>query len=165
MYLSLPVNRIHTFLSLLRINNNDRRPSVKVLEVDSSLWGSTAYMVFSFGMVGVFSFCLFDHLCFIVLYIPMLRIVPGMCRLVSQPALEAPFEHIGMDLIRSFQRSAHSYRFVLVLVDYATRYLDAVFLCTISAKSVAQALFQVVYQVSIPKKYGLTRARHSYLAH
>ncbi|XP_026003826.1 uncharacterized protein LOC113009615 [Astatotilapia calliptera] len=76
------------------------------------------------------------------------------CQLVNQPAIpkaplrplpliEVPFERIGMDLIGPFHRSARGYRFVLVLVDYATRYPEAVPLRTISAKSVAQALFAV----------------------
>ena len=85
------------------------------------------------------------------------------CQLVNQPAIpraplrplplmEVPFERIGMDLIGPFPRSARGYRFVLVLVDYATRYPEAVPLRTISAKSVAQALFQVISRVGIPKE-------------
>ena len=41
---------------------------------------------------------------------------------------------------------------VLVLVDYATRYPEAVPLRNISAKSVAQALFQMISCVGIPKE-------------
>ncbi len=74
------------------------------------------------------------------------------CQLVNPPAtakaplrplplMEAPFERIGMDLIRPLERSARGYRFVLVLVNYATRYPETVPLRTISAKSVAEALF------------------------
>ena len=85
------------------------------------------------------------------------------CQLVNQPAIpraplwplplmEVPFERIGMDLIGPFHRSARGYRFVLVLVDYATRYPEAVPLRTISAKGVAQALFQVISRVGIPKE-------------
>lgn len=85
------------------------------------------------------------------------------CQLVNQPAIpraplrplpliEVPFEHIGMDLIGLFHRSTHGYRFVLVLVDYATRYPEAVPLRNSSAKSVAQALFQVISRVGIPKE-------------
>uniref|UniRef100_A0A669B7F8 Integrase catalytic domain-containing protein n=1 Tax=Oreochromis niloticus TaxID=8128 RepID=A0A669B7F8_ORENI len=44
------------------------------------------------------------------------------------------------NLIGPFHRSAHGYRFVLVLVDYATRYPEAVPLRNISAKSVAQSV-------------------------
>jgi len=59
------------------------------------------------------------------------------CQLVNPPAIpkaplrplplmEVPFEHMAMDLIGPFQRSARGYRFVLVLVDCATRYPEAV---------------------------------------
>uniref|UniRef100_A0AAQ4Q9F2 Gypsy retrotransposon integrase-like protein 1 n=1 Tax=Gasterosteus aculeatus aculeatus TaxID=481459 RepID=A0AAQ4Q9F2_GASAC len=85
------------------------------------------------------------------------------CQLVNQPAIpkaplrplplmELPFERLGMDLIGPFHRSARGYRFVLVLVDYATRYPEAVPLRSISAKSVAQELFQVISRVRIPKE-------------
>ncbi|XP_061882691.1 uncharacterized protein LOC133633906 isoform X2 [Entelurus aequoreus] len=68
------------------------------------------------------------------------------------PLIEVPFERIGMDLVGPFHPSTQGYRFALVLVDYATRYPEAVPLCSISAKSVAQALFQVISRVGIPKE-------------
>uniref|UniRef100_A0A671V8A1 Integrase catalytic domain-containing protein n=1 Tax=Sparus aurata TaxID=8175 RepID=A0A671V8A1_SPAAU len=85
------------------------------------------------------------------------------CQLVNPPAtpkvllrplplIEVPIDRIAMDLIRPLDRSARGYRFVLVLVDYATRYPEAVPLSNISAKSVTQALFQVISQVGIPKE-------------
>ncbi len=66
--------------------------------------------------------------------------------------MEVPFERIGMDLIGPLERSAQGYRFALVLVDYATRYPEAVPLRTISAKSVAEALFRIISRVGIPKE-------------
>ncbi len=57
-----------------------------------------------------------------------------------------------MDLIGPLERSVRGYRFALVLVDYAMRYLEAVPLRTISAKSVAEALFRVISRVGIPKE-------------
>ena len=77
------------------------------------------------------------------------------CQLVNPPAIpkgplrplpliETPFERIGMDLIGPLDRSAQGYRFALVIVDYATRYCVAVPLRSISAKSVAQALVQLI---------------------
>ena len=74
------------------------------------------------------------------------------CQLVNPPAIpraplrplplvEAPFDRVGMDIIGPLERSAQGYRFVLVLIDYATRYPEAIPLRNISAKSVAQALF------------------------
>ena len=41
---------------------------------------------------------------------------------------------------------------MLVLIDYATRYPEAILLRNISAKSVAQALFHVISRVGIPKE-------------
>ncbi len=47
---------------------------------------------------------------------------------------------------------ARGHRFALVLVDYATRYPEAVALRNISAKSVAEALFSMISRVGIPKE-------------
>ncbi len=65
--------------------------------------------------------------------------------------MQVPFERIGMDLIGPLERSARGHRFALVLVDYATRYPEAVALRNISAKSVAEALFSMISRVGIPK--------------
>ena len=59
------------------------------------------------------------------------------CQLVNPPAVpraplrplplvEAPFDRISMDIIGPLERPAHRYRFVLVLIDYATRYPEAI---------------------------------------
>ncbi|XP_061833118.2 uncharacterized protein [Nerophis lumbriciformis] len=80
------------------------------------------------------------------------------------PLIEVPFERIGMDLVGPFHSSAQGYRFALVLVDYATRYPEAVPLRSISAKSVAQALFQVMSRVGIPKEI-LTDQDTSFMSH
>ncbi len=55
-------------------------------------------------------------------------------------------------LIGPLERSARGHRFALVLVDYATRYPEAVALRNISAKSVAEALFSMISRVGIPKE-------------
>ncbi len=85
------------------------------------------------------------------------------CQLVNPPAspkaplrplplMQVPFERIGMDLIGPLERSARGHRFALVLVDYATRYPEAVALRNISAKSVAVALFCMISRVGILKE-------------
>ncbi|KAI7808673.1 hypothetical protein IRJ41_011194 [Triplophysa rosa] len=66
--------------------------------------------------------------------------------------MQVPFDRIGMDLIGPLERSARGHRFALVLVDYATRYPEAVPLHSISAKSVAEALFRVISRVGIPRE-------------
>ncbi len=80
------------------------------------------------------------------------------------PLMEVPFERIGMDLIGPLERSARGYRFALVLVDYATRYPEAVPLCSISAKSLAEALFRIISQVGIPKEI-LTDQGTAFMSH
>ena len=85
------------------------------------------------------------------------------CQLVNPPAIpraplrplplvEVPFDRVGMDIIGPLERSAQGYRFVLVLIDYATRYPEAIPLRNISVRSVAQALFHVISRVGIPKE-------------
>ncbi len=66
--------------------------------------------------------------------------------------MQVPFERIGMDLNGPLERSARGHQFALVLVDYATRYPEAVALRNISAKSVAEALFRMISRVGIPKE-------------
>ncbi len=85
------------------------------------------------------------------------------CQLVNPPAspkaplrplplMQVPIERIGMDLIGPLERSARGHRFALVLVDYATRYPEAVALRNISTKSVAEALFSMISRVGITKE-------------
>ncbi|XP_056605021.1 uncharacterized protein LOC130421252 [Triplophysa dalaica] len=57
-----------------------------------------------------------------------------------------------MDLIGPLERSARGHRFALVIVDYATRYPEAVALRNISATSVADTLFRLISRVGIPKE-------------
>uniref|UniRef100_A0A8C3FN99 Gypsy retrotransposon integrase-like protein 1 n=1 Tax=Chrysemys picta bellii TaxID=8478 RepID=A0A8C3FN99_CHRPI len=46
--------------------------------------------------------------------------------LVPMPVVGVPFEQIGMDLVGPLERSKTGNRFILVVVDYATRYPEAV---------------------------------------
>lgn len=78
--------------------------------------------------------------------------------------MEVPFERIGMDLIRPFHRRVRGYRFVLVMVDYAKQPSEAVMLGTISAKSVAQALFRASLELAAQKRF-LTDQGRSFMSH
>ncbi|KAL7886261.1 hypothetical protein AOLI_G00065560 [Acnodon oligacanthus] len=72
----------------------------------------------------------------------------------SLPLIKVTFERIGMDLVGPLERSACGYRFVLVLVDYATRYPEAVPLRNISARSVAEALFKWQGPFEVTRRVG-----------
>lgn len=39
--------------------------------------------------------------------------------------IDTPFERIGMDVVRPLERISSGNRFILVMVDYATRYPEA----------------------------------------
>ena len=72
--------------------------------------------------------------------------------LVPLPLVEAPFERIGMDIVGPLERSAAGYTHLLVILDYATRYPEAIPLRSMSAKSVANELVKVFSRVGIPKE-------------
>ena len=67
--------------------------------------------------------------------------------------------------VKPLDRSVWGYRFVLVLVDYATRYPEAVPLRNISAKSVAQALFHIISRVGMPKEILTDQVKNIYVTH
>ncbi len=69
---------------------------------------------------------------------------PPPSPLIPLPIIEVPFERIGMDLIGPLPKSARGH--ILVIVDYATRYLEAVPL----RKAIAQELFLLSSRVGIP---------------
>ena len=72
--------------------------------------------------------------------------------LKSVPIVDTPFRKVAMDLIGELPRSKAGYRFVLTLVDYATRYPEAVPLKNASAKEVANALISIFSRVGIPEE-------------
>lgn len=56
--------------------------------------------------------------------------------------------------------------FVLVLVDYATQYPEAMPLCNISAHlSVAKALLKIISQAGIPNEMLTDQSHHIYVTH
>ncbi|XP_050984340.1 uncharacterized protein LOC127176618 isoform X2 [Labeo rohita] len=77
---------------------------------------------------------------------------PPPSPLIPLPVIDVPFERIGMDLIGPLPKSARGYEHILVVVDYATRYPEAVPLRKATAKSIAQELFQLFSRVGIPKE-------------
>ncbi|KAJ8044924.1 hypothetical protein HOLleu_07817 [Holothuria leucospilota] len=71
----------------------------------------------------------------------------------STPLLEEPFQRIAVDLVGPIKpSSARGHRYILVIVDYATRYPDAIPLKTIDTGTVAEGLLDVFSRVGIPKE-------------
>ncbi|KAL1248867.1 hypothetical protein QQF64_022185 [Cirrhinus molitorella] len=70
--------------------------------------------------------------------------------LIPLPIIEVPFQRIGMDLVGPVPKSARGHEYILVIVDYATRYPEAIPLRKATAKNIAQELFLLSSRVSIP---------------
>lgn len=61
------------------------------------------------------------------------------------PIASVPFEHIGVDLVGPLILSLGRHRFILVVIDYSTRYSEAMPLRTAKAAVVAQELAMLFY--------------------
>ncbi|KAL0176818.1 hypothetical protein M9458_029148, partial [Cirrhinus mrigala] len=75
---------------------------------------------------------------------------PPPSPLIPLPIIEVPFERIGLDLVGPLPKSARGHKHILVIVDYATRYPEAVPLRKATAKAIAQELFLLASRVGIP---------------
>ena len=64
--------------------------------------------------------------------------------------MEVPFQKIRMDVVGPLPRSRTGNRFVLVVVDYATRYPEAIPLRMVDAEQVAETLMDFLSSVGIP---------------
>lgn len=72
--------------------------------------------------------------------------------LESMPIIDIPFERIAMDLVGPLSKSARGHEYILVIMDYATRYPEAIPLRNIASKTIAKELVQVFTRVGIPKE-------------
>lgn len=69
------------------------------------------------------------------------------------PIIGVPFQRVGIDLIGPISPASSSgRRFVLTVVDYATRYPEAVALKGITTQEVAEALCKIFSRVGIPSQ-------------
>uniref|UniRef100_A0A9J7XPR1 Gypsy retrotransposon integrase-like protein 1 n=1 Tax=Cyprinus carpio carpio TaxID=630221 RepID=A0A9J7XPR1_CYPCA len=75
---------------------------------------------------------------------------PPPSPLIPLPIIEVPFERIGMDLVGPLPKSARGHEHILVIMDYATRYPEAIPLRKATAKNIAQELFLLSSRVGLP---------------
>jgi len=70
----------------------------------------------------------------------------------KMPIIDTPFKRVAVDLVGEiFPASSRGHRYILTVVDYATRYLEAVPL-KISPPAVAEALVSIFSRVGIPQR-------------
>ena len=69
----------------------------------------------------------------------------------TMPLMSTPFQMVAVDLIGKIQPSSErGHKYILVLVDYATRYPEATALKHIDAESVAEALVDMYSRIGVP---------------
>ena len=71
----------------------------------------------------------------------------------STPLIDEPFRRVAMDLVGPIEpATSRGNRFILTVVDYATRYPEAVALRRIDTQTVAEALVDIYSRVGIPRE-------------
>ena len=67
------------------------------------------------------------------------------------PLIDTPFKRVAVDIVGPIEtRSERKSRHILKMIDYATRYLEAVALPGIETERVAEALVEMFSRVGIP---------------
>ncbi len=71
----------------------------------------------------------------------------------KMPIIDTPFARVAVDLIGPINPpSERKHRFILTMVDYASRYPEAVPLKRITTESVAEALLEMFSRVGVPRE-------------
>ena len=71
----------------------------------------------------------------------------------NNPVVDVPFKHVAVDLIGLIEPASEAgHRYILTLVDYATRYPEAVLLKRIDTETVAEALVDIYRRLGVPEE-------------
>ena len=70
----------------------------------------------------------------------------------STPIIDTPFTRVAVDLVGPLPVSNSGFRYILTLVDFATRYPEAVALKRIETVDVAEALVTIFSRVGLPRE-------------
>lgn len=80
------------------------------------------------------------------------RYRPPKVPLQPLPIIDVPFSRVGMDIIGPLLPSRSGCRYALVLVDYATRFPEAVALRHPTTQSIAKAMISIFSRVGFPRE-------------
>lgn len=70
----------------------------------------------------------------------------------KHPRIDVPFKRVAVDIVGPIEpRSVNKNRYILTLIDYATRYPEAVPMPNIETETVAEALVSIFSRVGIPE--------------
>ena len=69
------------------------------------------------------------------------------------PLIDKPFKRVAIDLVGPIgPPSEDGHRYILTLVDFATRYPEAVLLTNIDTETVAEALVDILSRLGVPEE-------------
>ena len=77
---------------------------------------------------------------------------PLRAEMIPLPLISQPFQRIAMDLVGPLPKSRRGNRFILTIVDYATRYPEAIPLSSTEASRIAKELVTVFSRTGIPEE-------------
>lgn len=66
------------------------------------------------------------------------------------PFIDTPFDRIAVDIVGPLMKSSAGYQYILVMIDYATRYPEAVPLRLAAALRIAEELLKWISRVGVP---------------
>ncbi len=72
--------------------------------------------------------------------------------LIPMPVIDVPFKRVGMDIVGPFVKSKKRNLYLLTIVDYATRFPEAIPLTNVKANTVVDALISVFARVGLPQE-------------
>ena len=72
--------------------------------------------------------------------------------LIPLPIIATLFSRIAMDLVGPLPRSSGGFQYILAVLDYATRYPEAIPLRTMATKGIARELVLMFTRVGIPEE-------------
>ena len=75
-----------------------------------------------------------------------------MAPLMSLPVVDQPFKRVGIDLVWPLPRTRASHCYVVTMVDYRTRYPEAIPLCQTDSQTIAAELMTILSRVGVPKE-------------
>lgn len=97
--------------------------------------------------LDIHNFCKSCHAC------QKFSVKPKKVPMVNMPVVKEPFSRIAIDLIGPITPSSkRGHRYILTIIDMATRYPEAIPLRNIDTVSVAEALVEVFCHVGVPRE-------------
>lgn len=71
---------------------------------------------------------------------------------VPLPIIDTPFERIGLDIVGPLPKSARGHQYILVILDYASRYPETIPLRKATSRHIAKELYLLSTSLGIPKE-------------